>query len=87
MESPECIHLGRGTLGTQRHVCAFFRTPEEEYEILLPFIKEGFERGEKALHVLSPEHQGDHLKRLQAEGIDTASACPDSRSTRCASVA
>ena len=74
MESPECIHLGRGTLGTQRHVCAFFRTPEEEYEILLPFIKEGFERGEKALHVLSPEHQDDHLKRLQAEGIDTASA-------------
>jgi len=74
MESPECIHLGRGTLGTQRHVCAFFRTPEEEYEILLPFIKEGFERGEKALHVLSPEHEDDHLKRLQAEGIDTASA-------------
>jgi hypothetical protein len=61
-------------MGTQRHVCAFFRSPEEEYETLLPFIKEGFERGEQALHVLSPENQDDHLTRLQAEGIDTASA-------------
>lgn len=46
MEPPERIRLGRGTLGTERHVCAFFRSPEEEYETLLPFIKEGFERGE-----------------------------------------
>lgn len=74
MKSPECIRLGRGTLGAQRHVCGFFRSPEEEYEVLMPFVKEGFERGEKALHVLSPQREDDHIKRLQAEGIDTALA-------------
>ena len=74
MKSPECIRLGRGTLGAQRHVCGFFRSPEEEYEVLMPFVKEGFERGEKALHVLSPQREDDHLRRLQTEGIDTALA-------------
>ncbi|HUJ30243.1 MAG TPA: SpoIIE family protein phosphatase [Terriglobales bacterium] len=74
MKSTECIHLGRGTLGAQRHVCAFFRSTEEEYEVLMPFVKEGFERGERALHVLSPHREDDHLRRLQTEGIDTAAA-------------
>jgi len=43
--------------------CAFFRSPEEENEVLMPSIKE-LERGKKALHVLSPQREDDHLKRL-----------------------
>ena len=35
------------SLGSQlhdaRHICAFFNNDEEEYRILLPFIKEGLE--------------------------------------------
>ena len=40
-------------LDAQRHVCAFFHNPDEEYRVLLPFIKDGFERGEKAFHIVA----------------------------------
>ena len=39
------------TLGKHRHVCAFFNGTEEEYRVLLPFVKEGLARGEKAFHI------------------------------------
>jgi hypothetical protein len=48
------IRIAGSELGAKRHVCAFFRSPEEEYR-LLPFIKDGFERGGKAFHVVDPK--------------------------------
>ncbi len=68
------IRFAGSTLGAQRHVCAFFHTPEEEYRVLLPFIKEGFERGERAFHIIDPKLREEHLKRLSSAGIDVASA-------------
>ena len=35
------ISLAGSQLGETRHVCAFFNNDEEEYRILLPFIKDG----------------------------------------------
>jgi hypothetical protein len=60
--------------GARRHICGFFRTPEEEYQLLLPFIKEGIERGEKAFHVVDPKLRDDHLRRLKSAGIDVNEA-------------
>ena len=40
--------------------------------MLLPFIKEGFERGEKAFHIVDPELRDEHLQRLESAGIDVA---------------
>jgi hypothetical protein len=68
------ICFGGSELGAKRHICAFFRSPEEEYRVLLPFIKEGFERGEKAFHVVDPQLREGHRSRLQSAGIDVASA-------------
>ena len=73
-ESERIIDFGGVPLGRDRHICAFFHTLEEEYRVLLPFIKEGFERGEKAFHVVDPEQRVDHLSRLQKAGIDTQAA-------------
>ena len=42
--------------------------------MLLPFMKDGFDRGEKAIHVVNPGQRNDHLRRLNASGIDTAAA-------------
>ena len=64
------LHVSRQS----RHVCAFFHSHEEEYRVLLPFIKEGFERGEKAFHIVDPTRRDAHLQRLAAAGIDTAAA-------------
>jgi len=55
-------------------VCAFFNDQEEEYRVLLPFIKNGFECGHKAIHVVNPHQREDHLLRLAGIGIDPADA-------------
>jgi hypothetical protein len=68
------ISLAGSQLGEIRHVCAFFNSDEEEYRVLLPFIKDGLESGDKAVHVLNPQQRPDHLQRLAAAGIDAATA-------------
>jgi hypothetical protein len=68
------IPFAGSQLGEARHVCAFFNSDDEEYRVLLPFIKDGFECGDKAVHVVNPDQRGDHLQRLAAAGIDAAAA-------------
>lgn len=68
------VSLAGSELGEVRHVCALFNSDDEEYRVLLPFIKDGFERGDKAIHVVNPDQRGDHLQRLNAAGIDTVAA-------------
>jgi len=61
-------------LGENRHICAFFYSDDEEYRVLLPFIKDGFMCGDKAVHVVNPDQGLEHLQRLAAVGIDSESA-------------
>jgi len=68
------IHFANATLGTERHICAFFHSSDEEYRVLLPFIREGIERGEKAFHIVDPRVMEDHLRRLRDARIDTEAA-------------
>jgi hypothetical protein len=68
------IPFAGSQLGESRHVCAFFNDDEEEYRVLLPFIKDGFECGDKAIHVVNPGQQRDHLQRLAGAGIDAQAA-------------
>ena len=68
------ISLAGSELGDVRHVCAFFNSADEEYRVLLPFIKDGFGCGDKAVHVVNPGQHHNHLQRLAAAGIDTATA-------------
>jgi hypothetical protein len=68
------IHFANATLGPERHICAFFHSPDEEYRVLLPFIREGIERREKAFHIVDPRLMDAHLGRLRQTGIDTEAA-------------
>jgi hypothetical protein len=61
-------------LGQHRHICAFFNSADEEHRVLGSFIKEGFERGDKACHLVDPDLREDHLRRLADAGIDVAQA-------------
>jgi hypothetical protein len=72
--APAPISLAGSQLGETRHVCAFFNSDEEEYRVLLPFIKDGLKSGDKAVHVLNPEQRQDHLQRLAAAGVDPVAA-------------
>ena len=64
------IRLAGCDLAETRHVCAFFNSDEEEYRVLLPFITDGFECGDKAVHVLNPAEREEHMHRLAAAGVD-----------------
>jgi len=66
------IPFAGSQLDNTRHVCAFFNSDEEGYRVLLPFIKDGFECGDKAVHVVNPDQHSNHLRRLTAAGINTA---------------
>ena len=66
------IPFAGSQLGKTRHVCAFFNSNDEAYRVLLPFIKDGFACGDKAVHVVNPNQRQGHLERLTAAGIDTA---------------
>jgi hypothetical protein len=70
----EPIRLAGSVLDKQRHVCAFFHSREEEYRVMLPFIKDGFDRGEKAFQIVDPILREEHLERLKSAGIDVTSA-------------
>ncbi|MES2259265.1 MAG: MEDS domain-containing protein [Pseudomonadota bacterium] len=52
------------------HVCAFFNSRDEEYEVLSPFFKQAVDQGEKNLHIVNPAMADDHRHRLSAAGID-----------------
>jgi MEDS: MEthanogen/methylotroph, DcmR Sensory domain len=65
------IRFAGSQLSEVRHVCAFFNSEDEKYRVLLPFIKDGFECGDKAVHVVNPDRRHDHLERLATAGINT----------------
>jgi hypothetical protein len=64
------VQCAGGHLGQHRHICAFFNGIDEEHRVLRPFFKEGFERGDKAFHIVDPELREEHLRRLAEAGIE-----------------
>ena len=72
MQQP--LRLDGATLRQPPHICAFVDSRDEEYDLLLPFVREGLEAGEKALHFVDAISQAEHFRRLGVAGIDVA-AC------------
>jgi hypothetical protein len=56
------------------HICTFFRTAEERYRVLMPFIRDGMEQGDRAFHIINPSLRGEHVQRIAEAGVDTARA-------------
>lgn len=64
------IPFAGSSLERFRHVCAFFRSADEEYSTLLPFICDGIGQGERAFHVLGSQYREEHLEQLRKAGVD-----------------
>jgi hypothetical protein len=73
-ESTSTVRLPEAAARRFGHVCGFFHSQEEEYRVLLPLTKEGFERGDKVFHIVDPEHRPERLRRLEEAGIGPAAA-------------
>ena len=56
-------------LDETRHVCAFFNSDDEEYRVLLPFIKDGFRCGRRANHVVNPDQVTAQVEGSVAYGL------------------
>src|ERR1700761_7485034 len=68
------LQFAGGALGNQRHICAFFNNIDEEHRVLGSFIKDGFDHGDRAFHIVDPEQRAEHLRRLAEAGIDVERA-------------
>jgi MEDS: MEthanogen/methylotroph, DcmR Sensory domain len=68
------ITLAGATLDQWAHVCAFFNGKQEQYAVLLPFIKEGLAEGDKAFHSVDPAWHERPLSVMREAGIDVDAA-------------
>jgi hypothetical protein len=68
------LHVGPNAAGENRHICAFFNGIDEHYRVLNSFIKDGFDHGDKAFHLVDPQRREEHLTRLAEAGIDVDQA-------------
>jgi DcmR-like sensory protein len=66
--------LDRSALDQHGHICAFFNGIDEQHRVLRSFIKDGFDQGDKAFHLVDPERREDHLRRLADAGIKVQDA-------------
>ena len=67
-------NLTGNTFGQHGHICAFFNSIDEQHRVLRPFIREGFDRGDRAYHLVDPERREEHLRRLADAGINVQEA-------------
>ena len=56
------------------HICAFFDSRAEQYEILAPYYKEGIDDGEQVITIVDPDGVADHEKRMRDHGIPVQDA-------------
>jgi hypothetical protein len=61
-------------LNCRSHGCAFFHGREDEYKILMPFIKEGLDAGDRAVQIIGADHRAELIRRLTETGVDALAA-------------
>lgn len=69
MKKGQPVTLCGETLSGPLHICAFFESREEQYEILLPWIKEGIENNEEVLTILETDLHEEHRERISKANI------------------
>lgn len=68
------VRLAGRTLSHTNHVCAFFNSLEEQYKVLMPFFKDGYDQDEKLFHVVDSRLHAEHRCACQKGGIDVGTA-------------
>ena len=73
-EGKRTVQLARSAVECPCHACAFFHTRDEEYQIILPFVKDGLDTGDKNYQIVDTGRRAERLAHLKESGIDTAAA-------------
>ena len=73
-DTRKSVRLFGENLDDGMHICTFFRTSAEKYRVLMPFIQEGMEQGDRAFHIVNPSLRSEHAQLMAEAGIDAARA-------------
>ena len=68
------VTLARSIIDQRCHVCAFFHSREDEYKVMLPFLKEGLDASEKVFQIMDGEQREERLGHLKDAGVDATTA-------------
>jgi MEDS: MEthanogen/methylotroph, DcmR Sensory domain len=68
------VSIGQSEFRCPCHACAFFNSRDEEYELLLPFAKDGYEAGDRMFQVIAKGDRDERRTRLATSGIDLEKA-------------
>jgi AcrR family transcriptional regulator len=71
MPAPSAMRLGDANLGRHRHVCGLFEGADDAADVLVPFVVDGLERGDRVIHIV--EDRAAYLDRL-ARSTDVLAA-------------
>ena len=61
-------------IGPGDHLCLIYETREEEFAVVIPFVRIGLERGEKCIYIADDNTTGAVLDAMRSHGIDVDSA-------------
>lgn len=64
------VHVCGHRLSTPRHICCFFDSRDQQYEVLTPYFQEGLAQGEEVFCIMEQHFVDEHRARLAAAGID-----------------
>jgi KaiC/GvpD/RAD55 family RecA-like ATPase len=68
------VRLAGVPIAPPSHVCVFYDSEADELASLMPFIRDGFDSGDKSFHIIDEERRERYLERLGAAGIDTVAS-------------
>ncbi|TDW47822.1 DcmR-like sensory protein [Flavobacterium sp. 270] len=57
------------SLSAPMHICGFFDSREQQYEVIIPYIMEGLESNDKVINILEANRHGEHCRCLTDSGI------------------
>jgi hypothetical protein len=66
------VTLGRAKVHCRCHVCAFFTSRGDEEKVMLPFMKEGLDGGDRTVCIVDQNLRSERLRRLAETGFDIA---------------
>jgi hypothetical protein len=67
------VSLCGESLDGLQHVCAFFDSRDEQYEILNPYFREGLDTGDEVVTIVESAYHDEHMRRMSQGGVHVGS--------------
>ena len=72
--APGAIRLCGEEIPHAGHICAFFDSRKQKYEVLAPYLADGIAEGDRIINVVDAADREDHLRALTAANVPVARA-------------